>query len=346
MKIKLNSLSIRKSAYLRSLTIISILILGCYQLSLGQNNDQEPQKEYIEISLESDSTFTGELIAINDTAIIVRALNDLEAKNISIPIATVLGYTRRGAKWINRNTDGKVEVRKHQEKKPPILATQSMLGLSGYSLEKGKGYYQNILLLGNFAGYGISDKLSIEGGFELFSSVSTPIGYDSFSNIEKTPAILIASKYKLWDWKKELRFHAGALVMRGPYSNTLLSAGSLFGEGTYGVKRHRISMGLGLVVHKHGIGKNLLLMASGTCQVFNRIALIGSGWYFRNDDLPNYYYMLGLRFEVIGVSFDVCFSGIYFGDYENYSDESVAWDIPQLFAITFPLGKREKNKKN
>ena len=56
--------------------------------------------------------------------------------------------------------------------------TRYFFGPTGIPIKKGKGYYQNILVTTNFFNYGISNNISVGGGFEFISTVSgSPIWF-------------------------------------------------------------------------------------------------------------------------------------------------------------------------
>jgi hypothetical protein len=55
---------------------------------------------------------------------------------------------------------------------PSSHATRYFFGPSAIPLKKGKGYYQNVYVLGNFVNVGITDNFSFGGGLEFFSTVN------------------------------------------------------------------------------------------------------------------------------------------------------------------------------
>lgn len=146
--------------------------------------------------------------------------------------------------------------------------TRYFFGPSAIPLGKGEGYYQNIYISFNSVNYGITDYLSIGGGFEFISTITgNPVWF-------LTPKLgfEVANKFHL----------GGGLLAFG--ASDLGAAGILYGVATYGTSESNVSAGLG-----YGFAFGDLddaattVVLSATHRVGRSIALLTENYVFVNS---------------------------------------------------------------
>jgi small nuclear ribonucleoprotein (snRNP)-like protein len=164
------------------------------------------------------------------------------------------------------------------------------IGNSGIPLKKGKGYYQNILVLFHSAHYGITNNLSIGGGLEFLSTIQgQPIWY-------LTPKLA---------FNVSPNFHVGggAIIMGLAGEGT---ASFLYGTTTFGKSETNISTGIGYGLFDGEFSKYPSITISGTHRVSNSLALVTENYIFPNDlGDPLYFGIHGIRLLSRKNSFDI-----------------------------------------
>ncbi|PIQ49500.1 MAG: hypothetical protein COW03_04685 [Cytophagales bacterium CG12_big_fil_rev_8_21_14_0_65_40_12] len=136
--------------------------------------------------------------------------------------------------------------------------TKYFLGQSAYSLEKGDGYYQNIMALFNSVQYGFTDKLSGGLGVELITlSAGNPILY---ANLKY--ALPITDKFRMAVSSNFL-----TLVDEG-------SIGFLSGLATYGSTEHNLTLGAGYGIAGGGLTSDAVITINGMTRIARRFSLL------------------------------------------------------------------------
>ena len=177
-------------------------------------------------------------------------------------------------------------------------AERYFLGNSAIPLDAGEGYYQNIWILLNTFNVGISDFMSIGGGFELLSAFGT--GNAIFFVTPK-------AGFKIVD-----KFHAGvgALYVSVPnFANDRSTFGSLYAIGIYGSHDHNITGGLGWGFVEGEFVKHPMINISGMTRIRKNFALISENWILPLDAEGNQNMLLsyGVRFFGENISVDLAF---------------------------------------
>ncbi|MFK7808771.1 MAG: hypothetical protein AB8F74_13290, partial [Saprospiraceae bacterium] len=296
---------------LKSLVLILITLLIGSSTAIGQ----KPKMNFVEIELKDSTVLLAELIKADEEQLEVIIIDDSLNQIQIVPLAEVKQYTRRSSRWIKFNStpDSLKYI-------PKVLADRNLLGFTGYNSKKGQGYYQNILLFGHYGGYNITDRLSVEGGFEFFSLI--PWNNNADSNIEKLPAFLIASKYTVLKSQNNFDINIGGFLIREPFSEDLIAGGVAYGELSYHKNRHSFSIGLGVVPKDNVIGDRPLVTASGTIQVTKQIAILASSWFYRSNGDLFVYNKIGVRCEIVGFSLDLAITRLDYGAEEESISES------------------------
>lgn len=164
--------------------------------------------------------------------------------------------------------------------------TRYFFGPSAIPIKKGKGYYQNLLVVFNFVNVGITDNISIGGGFEFLTLVNGQ------------PIIFLTPKV---GFKLAEKFHAGGGLLFG----TMVGEGSItlpYLVSTYGSSENNVSLGVGV-----GLSSNILgspaIMLSGTSRISNYVALLTENYLLPGDE-SIYIGIHGLRIISRKNSFD------------------------------------------
>jgi hypothetical protein len=180
---------------------------------------------------------------------------------------------------------------------PNPNATRYLFGPSAFSLKKGEGYYQNTYLLLNSFNVGITDNISIGGGFELLSTI-----------IFREPIFFITPKVS---YKVSENFHAGggALFLSMPgFSDNRTITGIGYGIGTYGNKNHNITGGIGWGSIDGEFSQNPIITVSGMTRLSKNVGLVSENWFVPVDS-PGYYgvFSYGIRFFGEKLAVDLAF---------------------------------------
>lgn len=197
-------------------------------------------------------------------------------------------------------------------------ASRYLFGPSAFNLKKGEGYYQNTMLVLNSFNVGVTDNISIGGGFELIST----FGSIATNNFE--PLLFITPKVS---FEVTEDFHAGAglYYVNTPSFELVSRNGSglaiAYGIGTYGSKDHNITGGLGWGFVQGQFEQKPIITVSGMTRITQKTALVTENWLISND---NYYsvFSYGVRFFGDNLAVDLAFV--------NNSD------IAEEFIIGFP----------
>jgi hypothetical protein len=140
-------------------------------------------------------------------------------------------------------------------------------------LKKGEGYYQNSMLLLNTINYGVTDHLSIGGGFLVPVAFmgTAKVGYE------------VAHKVHI----------GGGGVVAGGFGGLNFGIGAGYGEITFGDENINCSVAGGMGFSKQEtydysnhsysrdwkFGKNPMFSISGMARVSNRVALVTENWF-------------------------------------------------------------------
>jgi len=222
-----------------SLVITLVLFLNtAFCQEGGQDSDQE-----VWIKMENGAGYQGELMDTNQETVVLKTKNgqvDLIASKV-VSIEEVEAY------------EGRFQFKNPND-------TRYFFGPSAKSLKKGKGYYQNIYAVFHSANIGITDNISIGGGFEFISTIHfrEPLWY-------LTPKVgfPISDKFSI----------GGGLLLGGTGGQGIGGLG--YGVVTYGSADSNISVGLG-----YGLGSNVpLLVVSGMHRISKGISLVSENYF-------------------------------------------------------------------
>lgn len=190
--------------------------------------------------------------------------------------------------------------------------TRYFFGASAFNLKKGEGYYQNIFFFFNSFDVGITNNISMGGGFELLTPLFFSEG-NSFS-----PIFFITPKvgFKVAD-----KIHAAGGAI---YANTLGfdpenigGLGIAYGIVTYGTTEHQLTAGGGWTLDEGKFSKRPLFTISGMTRIARKVALVTESWIFPikfDSDIYAFpiFFLLGIRFLGERTAVDLGFPYINF----------------------------------
>ena len=171
--------------------------------------------------------------------------------------------------------------------------TRLFFAPTGRMLKKGSGYFADYYLFFPSANYGVTNRLSLGGGFSIFPSGNMKEQVYFF-----TPKIGVKQTEKL-------NIAAGALVLKIPdiadEETPLLSI--IYGAGTYGTADRSLTVGLGYGMVDLKLANKPLIVIGGEQRLTRRMALVTENWILPGTDHP--LISLGLRFMGEWLSVDL-----------------------------------------
>jgi hypothetical protein len=178
---------------------------------------------------------------------------------------------------------------------PNPNATRYLFGPSAINLKRGEGYYQNTWVLLNSFNVGLTDNISIGGGFELLSTFAT------MGSEEGWQPIFILTPKVGFKVRKDLHLGAGVLYLNVPgiefedSSPDRTGLGIAYGIGTYGSLDHNVTFGAGYGFIQDQWADRPILTISGMTRIARKTALVSENWILPVD---GYYgiYSYGIRF--------------------------------------------------
>lgn len=242
---------------------------------------------FYRIQLHDGSVFLGSIINRNTNNIVVKSQSvprlEIETSKIKRIEMIDQASVKNGAFWF-----------------PTPLATRYLISPSAFNLKRGEGYYQNTLLFLNSFNVGVTDNISIGGGFEFLSTV---IAGPSNAIFYVTPKIS-------FDLAKNFHAGGGLLYVSIPglskRSEGRGGFGIVYGVGTYGTKEHNITGGIGWGFVQSSLSPRPVLSLSGMRRLSRKTAFVSENWFVPID---RYYpvFTYGIRFLGEGMALDLAF---------------------------------------
>ena len=258
-------------------TIISRVILILFFFSCGTifsqvDPDSTEQQPTVVIKMNDGEEFTGQIISRDNDNLVLKTVNG-EIRLIVANIRSIENYEYTG-----------------KYKFPNPHDTRYFFAPSGIPIKKGSGYYQNILLSTNFVNYGLTQNISIGGGFEFISLI---VGYP------------------IWFLTPKIGFEvsedvhaAGGILLAGLADEGV--AALPYGVFTYGTSESNISLGAGYGLVDGEFSSHPAVMVGGTHRVSNNIALLTENYLLPGGDEGTLYAGIhGIRILSRNNAFDV-----------------------------------------
>jgi len=207
---------------MKQLSSIFLLLFIFNIYGFAQSFDEIAIGDEVSISLKDGTKLSGQIIDMETEAILVstKSLGEIKVNLSSIKKINL------GSINFTEEEDGEFDFENP-------LYTKYFVSETAIGLKKGQAYYQNLLLGGNIFSYGITDQISVTGGFE---SVSLFLG--------EGPTFLLGAKFTSGGRNTKLHFGGGGNLLARV--NDDVNFGSLYGIVTYGNTNHNITGGIGI----------------------------------------------------------------------------------------------------
>ena len=228
--------------------------------------------DMVTVTLRDGSRLVGRIIADDGTSLRIAMTGGSE---VTVPVSEVV--SRRGG-------DG-------PEAEPAGVDpnySRLLFAPTARPLKKGDGYFADYELLFPGVAYGITDNISLSGGFSVIPGlglgeqlfyVSPKIGFEAGDRASVAVGALFAG-------------------VGGDDFDDGESASIGFAVGTFGDRRRSVTLGVGLGDTSGEFTDAVpILMAGGTATLSRRVALVGETWMFLDDDfrLEEQPFGIGLR---------------------------------------------------
>ena len=208
--------------------------------------DTFKQGSTVIVKMNNGDEYKGQILHKDNKTIVLKIVNG-ELNLTTSKVSSIESY----------DYDGEFEF-------PNSHDTRYFFGPSGIPIKKGKGYYQNVLVVANFVNYGIANNISIGGGLEFFSTVVagnpiwflTPkVGFDISENVHV----------------------GGGFIMAGLAGEGTATLG--YGVFTLGHAETNLSVGVGYGFVDGELSDYPAIMISGTHRISNSIALLSENYW-------------------------------------------------------------------
>jgi hypothetical protein len=272
--IKCYSVSASKATVFTVITIISLCLASPARGQLSKGSFIVPDSNTVQIvTMRDGSSFIGRTMAVSDTTVTIKT----DMGVLTLPISKI--------ESIKEVAKGSVKGGKYWF--PNTNQTRLFVGPTGRMLKKGDGYISDIYAFFPGFSYGITNNITIGGGFSLFPGV----GFDK-QLFYLTPRIGTALNQKL-------SVAASALIVRVPVGggnefDNATTVGVLFGSATLGSSDNGFTAGLGFGFADGKFADKPAVELGGEFRVARRLAFVTENWIFPEVDEPLMSY--GMRF--------------------------------------------------
>ncbi len=252
--------------------LIFMLFMASMTAIYGQTEtDKSKKSDVVIIKMKNGEEFKGEIIKKDENNITIKTVNG-ELNLIASNVKSVETYDYNG-----------------KYRFPNPHDTRYYFGPSAIPIKEEKGYYQNVLVVGNFVNYGVTKNFSLGGGFEFISTVlGSPIWF-------LTP--------KAGFQVSKNAYVAGGLLVAGFSSKETLTEIATLGYSvlTIGNSDSNFSVGIGYGLISGELSEYPAIMVGGTHRVSNGIALLAENYYVNNT----YFGIHGIRILSQKNAFDI-----------------------------------------
>lgn len=203
-------------------------------------------KPAVIVKMQNGQEYQGQVITRTDSILLLRTING-DLYLIAANIGSLDTLSRMGPYEFTNPHD-----------------TRYFFGPTGIPLGKGEGYYQNILVTSNFFNYGITENISIGGGFEFISTLfGSPIWF-------LTPK----AGFQVAD-----NLHAGGGLLLAGFSGESVAA-LPYGVVTLGSQETNASLGIGYGFAGGESARYPAITLSGMHRAGKSISLLSENYLF------------------------------------------------------------------
>ena len=207
---------------MRHLIVLLLFLSSATALSSQNKIEQLKPGDYVKVVLKEGSELKGNLRLNNETTIVV--------ETNSLGTLTIIKTQIESVEVISK--DKNYTPGKYVFDNP--LPNKNYLTETAIGLEKGEGFYQNILLGGHFFSYGLSDNFSLSGGFETFTIFAG-----------ESPLFFLSPKFTFPNQNESVHFGVSGNILLIPDGSSRFITGSVFGITTFGDKNNNFTIGAG-----------------------------------------------------------------------------------------------------
>lgn len=261
-----------------------------------------PQKPAYAQALPLDSVVAGDTtrhaIRLRDGSLLVGHIAAITADSVRVELqgGTSLTVARTSIDTVERFSAERMRNGEYWFENPH--ATRLLFSATAFPLKAGTGYYANSWLLFHTFASGLTDRISIGGGFSYIPGIAFT---DNVFFLLPKVTLIDAPGAKL---------AVGALLGFLPFDNAdddgdeSSSAGILYGVGSFGTQDSQISVGLGWGYAGGDVGDRPVVMVGIQNRLARRVAFISENWFFPISGESEGVVSAGLRFLGEGVSVD------------------------------------------
>jgi len=204
-----------------SLLAFICIVLLSLPLAAQDTIATQQQPDIYLVELKDGSTIMGTLVSedVQQLVLQTKSMGTVTIPRSSIKSARLIdsGSFVKGEYWFDNPNE-----------------TRYLIGPSAFCLEKGEGYYQNLYLVVQSFNVGVTDQVTLGGGFEIIS-ILTGSGL---------PAFFITPKIG-FEVTPRLHLGAGALYANMTVIDDDLHFGVAYGLATYGTTNNNVTLGAG-----------------------------------------------------------------------------------------------------
>jgi len=247
----------------------SLLVILLFSICILNGQDDNSGGKRVRIETTQGDVLEGTLLESTDEEIVLRtSFGETKVKNSSLKSLEYLDSQSNDADGDSNN----------------YSASHYLFNQSGYDLNKGQIYYENIALFGNTFGFGVSDNFSVVTGFEAISLFAPAF-----------PVFFVSPKYSI-------PFRGGAVSISAPHflgsiDGEFLSIAGLQSALTFGSHKNNLTVGYGIVIPYQYLGDPALhlFQLSGITKLGGRVSLISENYLTSIDGFVELIFTAGVR---------------------------------------------------
>ncbi len=234
----------------KSFFIVSICMLLGLSNAFAQTQKNPKAGDFVRIEMQDGTSYKGTINSINNSEI------SLDVQGTGV-ITIDRSLTEEVITYDLTNS-----ARIFDFDNP--LYSKYYLGESAIGLKKGEAYYQNIMIVGNFFAYGVSDNFSISGGFETVSLFNG-----------RVPVFFVNPKLTFHSSNELIHFGVGTFAGFSLQDPTGFG-GAAYTNVTFGNKNNNLTAGVGIPYASEGGFADLpVFQIAGMGRLSNKISLVG-----------------------------------------------------------------------
>ena len=208
----------------------------------------------LQLQLKDGNIFIGELMSEDANSVVLRpkGMENIRIQKDQIKSRKLIPISnyKNGQYWFDNPN-----------------AHRYLYGPSGYSLEKGTGYYQNFMLFYNSVSYGFSDRITAGLGIIPYT-----FGEGLFFSLQAKYAIPIVEN----KWSTAIGVQ---------YINAIgEQVGIGYGVLTYGSKDHHLTLGAGYGWSEDNLANAPIITISGMTRLGRKFGIVSENWLLPQEE--------------------------------------------------------------